>query len=205
MELEGGWKVVEKLVRKPGSTGGNFSIGYRVKRGEGEFGFLKAIDISRELLSGDPQALQDQTEIFLHERDLLAACGDCNHIVVALSSGTIKPNTIPDTLPLPVFYLIFELASGDARQQMNSKSPMTTYQRFRTLQHISAGLQEMHKRLFAHQDIKPSNILLFGKNVAAQEIYKLADLGRAHNISGANPNKLKNMPAMPILLQRPST
>jgi hypothetical protein len=112
-----GWHVDSRQVRAAGATGGNFSIGYFVTHQAGKKGFLKAIDISREIASGDPVRLQQMTEIFNFERDLLDICKNSSRTITAISSGSIPGGTIPNTLNAPVFYLIFELASSDARQR----------------------------------------------------------------------------------------
>lgn len=53
---------------------------------------------------------------------------------------------------------------------------------FRTLHHIATGLNQLHRHDIAHQDLKPSNVLVFREEVGR----KLADLGRAWSL-GRNP------------------
>jgi len=45
----------------------------------------------------------------------------------------------------------------------------------RTLHHISIGLQQLHKVGIAHQDLKPSNVLVFPRDEGS----KISDFGRA--------------------------
>ena len=49
VNLGNGWTVKEKIVRKPTSTGGCFSVGYKVVDSEGKVAFLKALDFSEAL------------------------------------------------------------------------------------------------------------------------------------------------------------
>ena len=44
---------------------------------------------------------------------------------------------------------------------------------FRSLHNTAVGLQQLHKNGIAHQDLKPSNVLVFDK------VSKISDLGRA--------------------------
>src|SRR5438270_14033101 len=75
LELDGGWRVVERLERPPGATGGMFSIGYIVESPTGERAFLKALDYSSAFEADDvPKALEAMTTLFNYERDLLAKC-----------------------------------------------------------------------------------------------------------------------------------
>ena len=48
--LNGKWKVIEKIKKEPGETGGNFSIGYLVEDASGKVAFLKAIDLQKAFL-----------------------------------------------------------------------------------------------------------------------------------------------------------
>ena len=45
-QLDGGWMVLRKIPKPPGSTGGHFSVGYEVCDSSGRRAFLKAIDFS---------------------------------------------------------------------------------------------------------------------------------------------------------------
>lgn len=179
LTLVDGWIVEAKLVRPKGSTGGHFSVGYHVRHPDGRRGFLKAIDISAELASGDPDALVEMTEIFTFERDLLELCRDCPRVITAIAHGTIVPGTTSSPKLAPVFYLIFELAEGDARQQVNLVARLSTEHMFSALHQVAVGLQQLHAKLVAHQDIKPSNVLYMKKDVIAEPHTKIGDLGRA--------------------------
>lgn len=171
MALSNGWTVVGHINKKPGATGGHFSVGYKVQNDNGRVGFLKAIDFSRALASNDPaRELQALTETFNFERDLLGKCKSKNldRIVRALEDG----NVTIDGLPVP--YIIFELADGDIRGHMDLSGRLDLAWTMKMLHNVAVGLQQLHSIGIAHQDLKPSNVLVFSDFIS-----KLADLGRA--------------------------
>lgn len=173
--LEGGWRV-EKLHERPASsTGGNFSVGYLVRREGGGEAFLKALDYSRAFEADDPPSVfLALAQAFTFERNVLQACRarKLDRIVTAITDGTVKVdgNFKYDR----VSYLIFELAEGDIRKQLDLEKSFELALRLRTLHQVATGLQQLHGEQIAHQDLKPSNVLIFDENGA-----KIADLGRA--------------------------
>jgi serine/threonine protein kinase len=171
MDLPNGWKVLGHVRKKPGATGGYFSVGYKVRHESGREAFLKALDFSRALGSRDPaRELQELTETFNFERDLLAKCKEKNldRVVKALEDGTV---TI-DGLPVP--YLIFELANCDIRGHMDLSAELDLAWTLRMLHHVAVGVKQLHGEGIAHQDLKPSNVVVFQDLIS-----KLADLGRS--------------------------
>jgi eukaryotic-like serine/threonine-protein kinase len=111
-ELDDGWTVIEPVGWKfdpngipvragePGS-GGNFSIGYRVKKGD-RIAFLKAIDLSRAMNRPDViSALKEIVDTAAFEKSLCQLCGDrrMDRVVLALASGDVAtgPN-LQDTV-----------------------------------------------------------------------------------------------------------
>ena len=70
-------------------------------------------------------------------------------------------------------YLIFELAEGDVRKNLRVSEKLDTTWMLKSLHDISVGLKQLHYIEVSHQDLKPSNILLFkGES-------KIGDLGRS--------------------------
>jgi serine/threonine protein kinase len=183
MTLEGGWVVGERLD-PPGGTGGCFSVRYRVTGPGGQDAFLKALDISAILnqTSGDvAQALQTLTSNYLFERGLVAKCADASRVVHGLSSGQALVQNAPLSR---VPYLIFEYAEGgDVRRYLSASlsSLVGIAWKLRTLHHIAVGLQQLHRRKIAHQDLKPSNVLVFA------ESRKIGDLGSASEKGNPGP------------------
>lgn len=172
LTLDGGWRVVEPIPVSPNATGGHFSAGYIVESPRGMKAFLKALDFSAAITSLDPaRYFQWLTESFNFERDVLAKCRDrrLDRVVVAITDGLVRVEA------QPVQYLIFELAEGDVRSQADFSKRFDVAWSLRSLHHVATGLSQLHKEGIAHQDLKPSNVLLFERRTLS----KIADLGRA--------------------------
>ena len=113
------------------------------------------------------------TSAYNFEADLLATCSRMDRVVRALDRGEI---TIEGAEIVPaVAYLIFEEADGDIRSALDELGSSFDYAwACRMLHHAATGLWQMHGAEMAHQDVKPSNVLTFGRGLS-----KLGDLGRA--------------------------
>lgn len=177
LSLNNGWKAVKKLRKSEGGSGGTFSCGYLAENSNGQRGYLKALDFFSRLPDDrDPaRALAPLLDAFNFERDLLHKCRNSrfSRVVVALEDGAVTVPNLPP--PSTVQYIIFELAEGDIRNQMAKTDKLDNAWILRTLHHLALGLQQLHSINVAHQDLKPSNALLFEDF----GISKLADLGRA--------------------------
>lgn len=173
--LDGGWIVGPQIpigASTSHGTGGNFTVAYHVTGPIGEKGFLKALDYSRAMHAPDvAQALNAMTAAYIYERDVLNKCRGLDRVVHAIADGTIQINE-PGTNGV-VEYLIFELADGDVRKFIKFSSAFDVAWALRSLHHVATGLKQMHGRGVAHQDLKPSNVLMYSG------VSKLADLGRA--------------------------
>lgn len=182
MKLDRGWSVLSQNGRSPGATGGYFSVGYLVQHTSGKKAFLKAIDLSSAFSSPDPtRTLQILTEGYNFERDLLKECGDhgLDRVAIAIDDGNVR---IPRGGPTDVVpYLIFDLADCDVRTQVDISKSFDLALRLRAMHHITTGLWQLHKHSIAHQDLKPSNVLVYGGKES-----KITDLGRAAS-QGRNP------------------
>lgn len=176
VRLPNGWTVGKILKRRPTATGGHFSTGYLVENDDGRKGFLKAMDyIDAFQSSNTAQALHDMTEMYLFEKKICEACHNrrMRRVVLAIESGSIQSSAAN---PLSkVEYLIFELAQGDVRAMLDAKSDFDVAFALRVLHNIATALNQLHTAEMAHQDLKPSNVLVFHSDLGS----KISDLGRA--------------------------
>jgi len=184
LELKDGWNVVSIVKSPPRSTGGHFSVGYLVKNNDGKIAYLKALDFSGAFQAPDPaRALQSMTEAYNFERDLLTRCKTrkLDRVVTPIADGTV---TVPGPFgPLgAVCYLIFEHAKGDIRNEIAGLAEFDLAWCLRSLHQTAVGLKQLHSTGIAHQDLKPSNVLVFSESGA-----KIADLGRASDSNLKSP------------------
>lgn len=185
--LDGGWVVGKMVDISPGTTGGHFSSGYLVESRNGRKAFLKALDYSKALRSADPaRALQSLTEAFNFERDMLEMCKDrrLDRVVRSITSGKAEVGGAQGGV---VQYLIFELADNDVRKHLDTSARFDLAWALRSLHHMATGLLQLHRIGIAHQDLKPSNVLIFDKTS------KVSDLGSAAH-SGFIPTEDLTIP-----------
>lgn len=169
-----GWEVTEMIQKHPEATGGYFSTGYIVKKGNSQ-AYLKALDFSEAFASSDPaRRLQELTEAYNFERDLLKKCKDQNlsKVVYPIEDGSIDIPGFPLGIN-KVYYIVFELADGDIRKVKDQFAKIDLAFIFRALHNSAVGIEQLHKIDIAHQDLKPSNVLVF------REVSKISDIGRA--------------------------
>jgi len=181
LTTDSGWEIVSRVAAKQVS-GGTFCARYLARGPSGEDGFLKAMDLSRAL-SGGLTNVRDLIEQYLFERETLFSCRDrkMSRIVTPLDAGEITVASQPPPLNT-VYYVVFEKADGDLRQQHLDAQDPSWLAAFRALHHVCVGTAQLHAAGIAHQDIKPSNILNFPGDVS-----KIADLGRVTDLSGKSP------------------
>lgn len=177
--LEGGWKVVKRHERSGDGTGGAFSVCWLVER-DGRLAFMKAIDIRRALRKNPGngmKALENVARDYNYELDLLKACAGrgMDRVVRALDHGEHQVD-LDDELSR-IFFLIFEIADGDLRDIHDADAAEVDCSKiFESLHDVAVGISQLHAAQIVHQDVKPSNILVYSE---LQEIVRLADLGRA--------------------------
>ncbi|MBI3789981.1 MAG: hypothetical protein HY275_03790 [Gemmatimonadetes bacterium] len=144
---------------------------------------MKALDLSRALrVPNQTLALQAATTAYNFEKSLLAMCrGEkLDRVVSPLDDGEVE---VDKSSPIGVVpYLILELADGDVRRAMSTLKTLDDAWRVRTLAEMAVGLSQLHSRGVAHQDVKPSNILMYPGHGA-----RLGDLGSASQRSGGAP------------------
>jgi serine/threonine protein kinase len=188
---EDGWEIVSLVQRKEYQTGGCFSVGYLARHDDGREGFLKALDFTGAANHPDPaRALQHLTATFNFERDVLALCAHLSKVVLSVSNGALN---IPDAPLGRILYLVFELAEGDVRKFARRPNEFETIWSLRALHHVAVGIGQLHKTGIFHQDIKPSNVLVFKSGTLS----KLADLGRAYAAGLPAPHDFLDLPGAP--------
>jgi serine/threonine protein kinase len=171
------WVVVDRARSAIEPTGATFSVGYVVESGEtGQQAFLKALDFELIIRNAGPdramQALQDALTLYNFEVRVCQRCAGLDRVVTFLESGTVQ---IDPAQPLSLVpYLIFEQADADVRAFLEFSANLDAAWALRCMHQISIGLQQMHSRAIAHQDLKPSNVLMFGRSSS-----KVGDVGRA--------------------------
>jgi len=192
-KLDGGWSVVEHVARLPSQTGACFSEGYVVERAsDGVRAFLKALDYSGAMGAPDPaRSLEALTTAYNFERDLLERCAGMDRVVRALASGTVLVQHAGTSQP--VQYLLFEFAEqGDVRKYLDLLQQFDTAWALRSIHNVATGLRQLHSAEIAHQDLKPSNVLVFDPSTS-----KIADLGRASWRNGSATHDAYTIPGDP--------
>ena len=181
--LPNDWVVVGRAEAAGSPTGSFFSVGYIVESvTTGDRAFLKALNMERILADADDavSALDAAINTFQYERDLCHRCRSMDKVVTIVDSGQVTTN--PNDPMTVVPYLIFEQANGDIRAFLEAARDLDVAWALRSLHHIATGLSQLHRADIAHQDLKPSNVLVFGPDLS-----KVADLGRASNRSMTGP------------------
>ena len=182
-QLHSGWAIEGPRPQHSTATGADHSIAFTARHKDGRRAFVKILDPTPDTnLHVDDQLpeLERRLAIFNYERDLLDKCLTRNirRVVRALDHGSIEL----DGFPISVHYLMFELAELDLREHATLEHTLNTALNFRILHQTALALEALHFNHIAHQDVKPSNVLLFSELVA-----KLGDLGSAHDRSVRRP------------------
>lgn len=184
--IDGGWTIIEEMPR-PGTvgaedlTGGHFSVGCiveRIKDKKTERAFLKVIDVNvaATTFPGDVmRGLKLATDSYANENAILDICKKArlDRVIRVLAVGQL-PAASGGALPAP--YILFENADGDLRKLVNRGVAFDTAWKLRVLHDVAVGLQQLHQLKIAHQDLKPSNVLIFNDDGQGA---KIGDLGRS--------------------------
>lgn len=173
--LTSGWKIIEKKEKTDNQTGSFFSVGYLVEK-EGEICFMKAYDFAKFLaisVGGNVvDVIGDMITAYKYERDLSEHCK--NKHVTKVSFVRESGEEIVTGFSITIVpYLIFDLAEGDIREKLDFSNTLDYAWRLKSLHDVSVGLMQLHKIEVSHQDLKPSNILIFDTGS------KIGDLGRS--------------------------
>ena len=176
-ELDDGWRVGTLNKRPPDATGGHFSVSYTVQHSSGRYGFMKVLNVAAEL--DDIDRLQQILSEYIYERDLVMMCAEkhLSRVVVGITHGQFTSNQYraPN-----VNYIIFELATTDIRIAFNQGATVDLVLKLDMLHSLATGIRQLHTQGVAHQDVKPSNLLVFDKDEDGRTRGKVADLGRAY-------------------------
>ena len=193
--IQDGWTIIEELPR-PGMvgaedlTGGHFSIGCiaeRDKDNKKEKAFLKVIDVelAAKLFPGNFMAgMKLVSDSYAIECAILKICGSegLDRIIKVLGFGEMPPQH-GGSFPAP--YILFEHADGDLRKLISRSAAVEDAWKFRALHDVAVGLQQLHRQKIAHQDLKPSNVLIFNEDGQGA---KIGDLGRSSRQGLAAPH-----------------
>jgi len=179
------WKILQKRIKTPDDNSGAFSSCYEVQNIEdNSFGFLKAINYQYAfniLAMGKSSTdfLQDLTANYNYEKDLLEFCKEkrMSRVVTAIAHGEYRE----DGEVFPVPYLIFETAT-DSLKNIVLNEEINLSWKLGVIHGLLVGVSQLHKEKIVHQDIKPSNILIFGYKIS-----KLSDLGNATKFDSKSP------------------
>jgi len=175
LTLNNTWAVKEKIQRGDNDTGSFFSVGYIAEK-EGKSYFLKAYNLARFFsMNGQGSvmdAISEMSTAYKYERDLSEHCKNKHVTKVAFVQGYGEEN-ISGYVYGVVPYLVFELAEGDVRKTLSYSQSLDYAWRFKSLHNIAIGIKQLHSVKVSHQDLKPSNILVYS------EESKLGDLGRS--------------------------
>ncbi len=168
-----GWQVGNQVKPSANATGGNFSVCYRVSK-DGKDAFLKVLDFDKVfgMFGGTFLDVMNETiEAFNFENRLLEICKSAkmSKVTLLLDSGIALYHQYP--IPQVPFFVL-ESAEEDLRGRFEKQSDLAF--KFRSLHNICVGLNQLHTRRIAHQDLKPSNVLIYNDGSS-----KVADLGRA--------------------------
>lgn len=179
------WKI-EKLVQRGSDvSGGAFSAGYHASSPDGTQAYVKALDFSGALNSpNSSERLEQLTKAYNFEVGLLRLCraARLDRIAVAVDEGEYRP---PGS-EVPVPFVVFELADGDIRAQRLLRDFDLGFA-LRSLHHVGVGLAQLHSQAVSHQDLKPSNVLVFGSETRRPQS-KIGDVGRAVDSAGRSPH-----------------
>ncbi|EHM7983045.1 protein kinase domain-containing protein [Elizabethkingia anophelis] len=175
--LKNEWIVTKKLEPRDGATGGFFSVCYIVERGNDQ-AFLKALNFNAFFQMfpgrGIVRVLQEQTSAFEFEKSLLLKCK--NNKLTKVSMIIDEGEEVVDGFTIPnVPYLIFEIAEGDIRSNIKFSNNADLAWKAKSLHDVAVALDQLHSVDIAHQDLKPSNVLLYDSS----NISKIGDLGRS--------------------------
>jgi len=173
--LKSGWNVIEKIEKNDDSTGGFYSVCYKVRK-NGETCFLKAFEFAKYYKKNPGKSVTNVTakmlEAYKYEKDLSDYCRGKDVLKVQYVKEAGEEYIEGYKIPV-VPYFIYNLADGDVRTVLRDSKKSDLTWKFKSLRDIAEGLKQLHDCEISHQDLKPSNILLFDGES------RICDLGRS--------------------------
>lgn len=175
-----GWKV--KSVHQTGGkpTGGIYSICFDVEK-DGRLCFMKALDFNQYISRADKKGesvdyvgcINVMTNQYIYERDLSLAC--LNRKIKNVACVIDDGQEFAEPLNVIVPYLVFDMADYDLREKLDMSNNLDLAWKMTSLHDVAVGLHGLHQAGITHQDIKPSNILIYNKELV--DTTKIGDLG----------------------------
>lgn len=175
------WEVKKLMpvgIKAGMGTGGNFSASYEVENVKTKkIAFLKAFDFEKTMQDAMAQGrdfmkvMSTLTSDYQFEDRLNEICVEkrMRNVIKVINKG----QCIIDSRVVP--YLIMELAeSGDIRMYVERTKDVSLAMKLGYLKDVTLGIKQLHSANIAHQDLKPSNVMVFKSSGA-----KVGDLGRA--------------------------
>jgi serine/threonine-protein kinase len=136
---------------------GGMGVVYVGERDDGQY--KKKVAVKLMLAMGSESPLRAR---FLAERQMLAKLDHPN--TARLLDGGLTDEGIP--------YIVMELVAGTSVLEYCEREELDIQARIRLFQEICAGVDDAHRQLVLHCDLKPANIL-----VTADGVPKLLDFG----------------------------
>jgi serine/threonine protein kinase len=177
------WTVLERIFRRREEPEGIFfSVGYKVKSDEGREAFMKVTDL--DLLTDANASVYERMSAAVRqhsiERKMLEHCRGNNMDRIALAIDFGDTLVLNNGVKEPIFYIIFDLAECDVRVQVDKRAQFDIVWILAALHDLAVAIQQLHRGNITHNDIKPSNFLVFLRDLKFKErLQKLADLGCA--------------------------
>lgn len=146
---------------------------------------MKAIDYYKAFQFPRPSDLLPlMMNTYVFEKTLCKKVAHLSRVSHAIADGAIDMD--PNNPFAKVEYLIFELAESDVRKHLDMQADLDVVFVLRVIHEVATGLSQLHGAEIAHQDLKPSNVLLFPANGGS----KICDLGRAWDRNMPSPHDL---------------
>jgi len=151
-------RVGPYAVRRRIALGGMSSV-YLAERADGQLQYLVALKLLRRDLDGE-----ELRRRFLAERQILARINHPN--IARLLDAGITEEGSP--------YFVMEYVEGEPLDRYCDANRLTVRERLELFRTVCGAVQDAHRKLVVHRDLKPGNIL-----VTADGTVKLLDFGIA--------------------------